>query len=333
MANIMITNVCNLNCSYCFANEFVNSQGIQHITLENYKRILDFIETAKDDEHIGLIGGEPTLHPQFKEILQIASERAGVKSVIVFTNGILLDRYFSQFNDPKMNILINCNSPQMIGKSNYEHMHENIRQAVRDFHLKDQISLGLNIYEEDQNVDFIFELLEEFGFDKLRISLVVPNEKVSGSPLPHFRQMKPTVMSIIIRALKKGIVPYFDCNKLPVCMLTDEERQTLLQLCNHQQISNILSEYSNCEPVLDILQDLTAVRCFGLSDVLKVNIEGFETIEDLRQFFVGQIDVFAHTVTYDEKCKNCYERLCRKCSGGCLAYKIDEIKKYSEFSF
>ena len=43
MANIMITERCNLQCEYCFANEFVNGIEKKDITIPQLQRILKFI--------------------------------------------------------------------------------------------------------------------------------------------------------------------------------------------------------------------------------------------------------------------------------------------------
>ena len=70
MANILLTNVCNLQCPYCFANYYTHDIA-EEITLESFKKALDFIASSNNqNEKIGLIGGEPTLHTQFGEILE-----------------------------------------------------------------------------------------------------------------------------------------------------------------------------------------------------------------------------------------------------------------------
>ena len=325
MANIMITDICNLNCSYCFANEFVNKNGVNHIAVDSFIRILDFIDTAKEKEHVGLIGGEPTLHPEFARLLSIINERTDIDDVVVFTNGILIDRYFDELTNPKMFLLINCNSPDIIGRHHYDIIKRNIRTAVERYGMKERITPGLNIFAERMDYQYIIDLIDEFQFDHLRLSIVVPNQKQCEKPLEYFSKMKRITLEIMEAALKHGAMPYFDCNKIPVCIMTRDDRKRLLELCGDKPISNILSEYSNCTPVLDILQNEVCVRCFGLSDHLKADINGFETIDDLRGFFETRIDAYAHNTYYHEQCRNCYERVCRKCSGGCLAYKTDKI--------
>ena len=89
MANIMITKRCNLNCGYCFANEFVNSDNSTDIDIDGFKKILDFILSDGSEKRIGLIGGEPTLHHRFGDILDILLSEERADRVILYTNGIL----------------------------------------------------------------------------------------------------------------------------------------------------------------------------------------------------------------------------------------------------
>ena len=56
MANIMMTDVCNLHCPYCFANEFVNKDR-NEITEEAFKKAVDFILGDGSHSTVGLIGG------------------------------------------------------------------------------------------------------------------------------------------------------------------------------------------------------------------------------------------------------------------------------------
>lgn len=323
----MITDICNLNCNYCFANSFVNGDSVNHISVETFTHILDFVEKSKTKEHLGLIGGEPTLHPKFADLLKIVNARETIEDVVVFTNGLKINEFYPELQNPKMHLLINCNSPYIIGEKNYERIVSNIRNAIDLYHMKERITIGVNLFSYDFDYDYIIRLIDVFGFDHLRLSITVPNTDVEIDPLLHYSRMKKVVLRLIEDTLKHNAMPYFDCNKIPVCVLTDEERNRLIKLCGDKQISNIISEYSNCSPVIDIMQDETCVRCFGLSDYLRVDINGFNTIDDLRGFFESQFDDYSYSVYYDGKCKQCYERVCKKCAGGCLKYKIKLIEE------
>lgn len=65
MANIMLTDTCNLKRPYCFANEFVNIDK-NEISEQNFKKAVNFILQDGSCDAIGLIGGEPILHSRFQ---------------------------------------------------------------------------------------------------------------------------------------------------------------------------------------------------------------------------------------------------------------------------
>ena len=43
--------------------------GARSESLDNYIKVLKYLTEQNYEQRIGIIGGEPTLHPQFKEIL------------------------------------------------------------------------------------------------------------------------------------------------------------------------------------------------------------------------------------------------------------------------
>lgn len=80
-----ITNVCNMNCSFC-----VGTKRKKHfLTAEEFAVLAYKIKPYTDFLYFHLMG-EPTLHPLLGEFLDIA-EKLGFK-VIITTNGTLLDK-------------------------------------------------------------------------------------------------------------------------------------------------------------------------------------------------------------------------------------------------
>jgi len=86
LCQIDITNICNKDCIYC-------SRYIRHTRQDQrFFMDLDFFKKALDSlegwpSRIGIIGGEPTLHPQFKEICLIIQEMGLKKKFELFTTG------------------------------------------------------------------------------------------------------------------------------------------------------------------------------------------------------------------------------------------------------
>ena len=115
MANIFLTRKCNLKCPYCFADEFVNKEN-EEFTLENFKKVVDFIKTDGIGR-IGLIGGEPTIYSHFREAIEILNADEKINEVVIYTNGLNLDKYLDILGNEKICFLINCNSASDIGEA------------------------------------------------------------------------------------------------------------------------------------------------------------------------------------------------------------------------
>ncbi|NIA56683.1 radical SAM protein [Massilia sp. TW-1] len=85
---VEITDNCNLNCPVCYAESGTHRE--RHRPLADVVRMLDAIVANEGEADVmQLSGGEPTLHPQFWEILDAAKARP-IKHVMVNTNGIVL---------------------------------------------------------------------------------------------------------------------------------------------------------------------------------------------------------------------------------------------------
>lgn len=290
MANIMLTERCNLRCSYCFANDYVCQNG-KEMPLDTVKEIISRILMSAPEEKIGIIGGEPTLYSQFGELLDFVYENDLVKHIVVFTNGILLDRYMDRLNNKKLVFLINCNSELEIGKSNFMRLKRNIRTLVEKGFLNN-ILLGLNVFQINQNIDYYIELLRENQFKYARLSLIVPQDVSSyESAKVYFEKYKSTVMSIFERMAEIGVVPNYDCNRIPADIWSCDEQQHIRELFgNRLEKSNILESCVCCKPTLDIDTNLNVIRCFGFSDDVKIPFTEETDFADLRRFFVENVD-------------------------------------------
>ena len=83
---VEITNICNMNCSFCHGH----SRGLRQMTEEEYAHILQQL-AGKTGYIYHHLMGEPLVHPLLPRFIQMASQ-AGFKPMIT-TNGTLLDRF------------------------------------------------------------------------------------------------------------------------------------------------------------------------------------------------------------------------------------------------
>lgn len=333
MPNIMLTYKCNLKCSYCFANEFVNKSNTD-ISLENFDKAVEFM-TRSGASSIGLIGGEPTIHPQFKEIMRRLILNKKIQDITVYTNGILLDKYFSELVNPKVRILVNCNAPEIIGENAYNRITDNIDTLINTYYMKDRINVGINLYSNEMDYSYMLELLQRFELHRVRISVTVPDFSCCGDVdvLDYFKSRKKFLLEFFAKMDEIQVLPYYDCNKPPYCVWDEKEKEWLKSYVSKYPVSesNLIGNCSQCFPVIDILPDLKAVRCFGMSDYEKVNISDFKTMTDIASYFINQIDTHVYKISTGNECRECYERKSRHCTAGCIGFKAAQITKCNQF--
>lgn len=90
---IEVTDRCNLTCPTCYANSSP-SHG-RHRSLEEINFMLDaVVKSEGEPDVVQISGGEPTIHPQFWEILDLAKSKP-IKHIMLNTNGIKIAEDFA----------------------------------------------------------------------------------------------------------------------------------------------------------------------------------------------------------------------------------------------
>ena len=87
---IEIVNSCNLSCPTCYADSPVGTgQKVDAVPLDDLKRRVQGVVDRKGGiEILQLSGGEPTLHPQFFELLRWLQDHPKIDYVLLNTNGV-----------------------------------------------------------------------------------------------------------------------------------------------------------------------------------------------------------------------------------------------------
>lgn len=94
LALIEIVDSCNLSCPTCFADSPIGTgEKTDFVPLADLQDRIDGVIRRKGKiEILQLSGGEPTLHPQFFELLRWCREHEGIDYVLVNSNGVRLAR-------------------------------------------------------------------------------------------------------------------------------------------------------------------------------------------------------------------------------------------------
>ena len=98
---LSITDVCNFKCGYCLPNGYQidKSDNRKFLSLEEISRLAKVFSKLGVSK-IRITGGEPTVRKDFFEIIKVLKDDAGIKKVVITTNGYHLNKKAKQ--------LVNC---------------------------------------------------------------------------------------------------------------------------------------------------------------------------------------------------------------------------------
>jgi radical SAM protein with 4Fe4S-binding SPASM domain len=318
MPNILLTNYCNRACAYCFAEERIDHKAKpslkkMEMPLENLAHALDVFERS-GVKRFGIVGGEPTLHSRFQEVMEMTLSRGF--SASIFTNGIMSDekRAYLAAQDPaRVRLVINVNHPDENPPAHWTSVTATFRADPR------KTLLGFNLYRQDARPHFMLDLIREHGLVKeVRLGVALPIYGGHNTSLPvlDYPKLAEPLMDFVRRGARDGVRVNFDCGFV-VCGFTQEQIQELAVLGSPFK--------STCAPYMDIGPDLEVWHCFPLSEVMVTNLRDFQTIDELKAHYLKLTSPF-RTAGSIGACQGCQYLEDKSCTGGCIAHKLSVYK-------
>jgi MoaA/NifB/PqqE/SkfB family radical SAM enzyme len=313
MPNILLTTRCNLSCKYCFAQEKLSSTRM-NMPMENVQRVIDFLKRS-DFPIFRVMGGEPTLHPQFDEIIEMAIH-TGLR-VDVLSNATWKEStaaLFERIPPKQLMFLLNIDHPD-----NYtSHQWNVIQRNLSALQGRGGITLSFNIFETHPHSDYVIDLAQRYDIKYIRLSLSLP---VLGAgnvylPIEQLHEVAPFVMRFSAEAEARGILVQFD-NAVPLCIFDETQ-------LGHLLLHGVYDLHRNtrCDPIIDIGPDLTIWSCFCLSSLKNRKLDEFQTLADAQEYYRKVWSVYQDTVYPLDQCDQCFYRKKWGCQGGCLTYAI-----------
>ena len=162
---VEVTDRCNLACPTCYASSAPNYG--RHRTLEEIEKMFDVIVANEGEPDVVQIsGGEPTVHPQFFEILDIAKSKP-IKHLMLNTNGIriakdisFVEKLASYMPDFEIYLQFDSFKPEVLEKLRGEDLTEIRKKAIENlnqFNLSTTLVITL---QKGENDDEIGEILD-----------------------------------------------------------------------------------------------------------------------------------------------------------------------------
>ena len=324
MANLAISAVCNQDCDYCFTVDHLEAgermgdhtppADGRFLSVDAFAERLDFL-TRSGIREVRLLGGEPTLHPRFTELIERA--RLAEMGVVVFTNGLMPENAVACLEAipaDQCTVMVNVNQPETMDQ---RRSHELRRDTIRQ--LGERALLGFNIYRTDFQMGFLLPLIAESGC-KAVVRLGMAQPCLSGrNQYIHPNQYRSIAIGIVRfarEAAKVGVKLDFDCGFVR-CMFSPEELDTLQAAGTHVGW--------RCNPILDIDLEGDVIHCYPLSRLARLPLTPEMDAAGLRSAFEEQTRSYRQAGVFKE-CSTCSFKAAGECSGGCLATTIRRFR-------
>ncbi len=324
MPNILFTQYCVRSCPYCFAKKHMSESSPDDVlSWENLIYLVDFLQKS-GEKRFSILGGEPTLHPDFNNMVLYVLERG--LDVTVFTSGVMKEEklqeavsFFKPVPRERLSFICNLNDPLKTPSPPAE--IESVKRFLRAF--GEKVVPGFNIYRTDFELDFIFQYINEYGLQRhirLGIAHPIPGRKNIYIALDDMEKVINRVFSYISLFERLRIKPGLDCG-FPMCKFTDEQLAWLYRYTGGK------NEFG-CGPVIDIGPDMSVWSCFPLSSFHKKSIFEFNSLKDIHEYYMhlhDSIRIEAGGIFIE--CDDCVFRDDKNCHGGCVAHSLSRFQE------
>jgi MoaA/NifB/PqqE/SkfB family radical SAM enzyme len=315
VANLAISTVCNQHCVYCFTVDHLerNRAGDPTMTEQGFLEVSHFEErlsflARSNVNQVRLLGGEPTLHPQFAEL--VGRARAAGKEVMVFSNGLMPLSALACLEElpvQECTVVVNVNEPDPSGEGRtYTRQLETIRR------LGERAIPGFNIYRTDFHPEFLLDLVAATGCTPvIRLAMAQPCLSAANRYI-HPNQYRAVAVKITRFAQvagDAGVRLDFDCGFVR-CMFSDVDLETL------QKARADVGW--RCNPILDVDVEGNVIHCYPLARLMSLPLTPTIDASELRSAFEARTRPYRQAGVFPE-CSACPFKSAGECPGGCLA--------------
>jgi hypothetical protein len=314
MANLSLTASCNRACSFCFAADAMEShEGATYLPLDVVESSFDFLTRSRIPE-ARLLGGEPTIHPDFDRIVDRALER-GFR-LLVFSGGLIPARALRKLEsvpEHLLSVLVNVIAPG--GRAS-----EIARQEEVFRRLGRRVILGVTIDAPAVELRFLLDLIERFDLGRtVRLGLGHPILEGGNSHVHprHYPEVGRRTAEFGLAAQRHGVRLSFDCGWVP-CMFPDGAMEALGLTSNEVGL--------RCNPILDLLPDGKFISCYPLATHAVEPLPLYSDAAAVRAAFIARQEPDRHFRLYKE-CETCDWRARGECTGGCLAASLRRVRR------
>ena len=174
---IRLSNRCNFTCKYCTYHDNTVPFSSFDYYIKLLEKVLDSLIINKKEIKLYFHGGEPTIIPNFFELIQhIVNKYNQIKIIIVQTNGSQSKEWYNKFTSINDNKILFSFSYQNHMNKNFDNYYEKILSLKIN-----KLLLGFIIMMENENQNEIINVIKKINNDsdlkKMRIEYTFVDNK------------------------------------------------------------------------------------------------------------------------------------------------------------
>lgn len=293
--NILISDICNRKCPFCFADCSTKVTPSKFMSLDDIRTVIKFLRKSNINV-FRCIGGEPSLHPKFIEIIDIIID-SGLR-LMLFTNGVMskrkVDKLYELYNVNKLQILCNITKTPT----------DTAGQLAQREYFFSKLALvseaSITIHEPLFDYGYILDIIKTRRMmPRVRIGIAHPIAGVENTFLhkEDFKEFSIRLQEMVKDAAQHCIFIGTDCG-MPMC----------------------IGGKNICNPIIDVGVNLDVWSCFPLRGVNVRKLSDFEDYSHAYSYYLNKFHKYRKIPLFDE-CVSC--QYADKCHKGCVAHKIN----------
>jgi uncharacterized radical SAM superfamily Fe-S cluster-containing enzyme len=303
LALIEIVNSCNLACPTCYADSPAGVRDrVDAVPLSDLqRRIQGVIDRKGGIEILQLSGGEPTLHPQFFELLRWLQDHPKIDYVLLNTNGVRIaeDSEFARelaaaFRYGAFQLYLQFDGPQIESQNHLRGADlRSVRRHCLEVCTEMRLPVTLAMTVIPENLPFLWQAIE-FGlrwpnvrgisFQPMFQSGRTPKTSAPQNPSPTRLNTADIILAAV--AQSNGQVHFEDFTPLPC---GDPNCATIGYLLKVNGRVRSISDFIDFTAVQGFLRDKVRYR---LEDLMKCGCDSEPLADLLRRFELDETNTF-----------------------------------------
>lgn len=278
----------------------------EDMPLSHFAKVVDLLTTSRLSDCC-LRGNEPTAHPEFGRLLQLAAKRRIL--VHIETCGLLTSEARQLLEQHPVPVILKLYRPGIYEDGQLDEIVDTIG-PIHAVH-RDRLRICAVIDDLAHPLDYVGAFMTKLDARSVVFRVVCPQE------LDELRKFTVDLVSAVAALNRKGIRSSLECG-VPPCAFTDADFGALAKLgCLPMK----------CLPQPGVLPDLRIFHCWSLISRATGDLGLFRQSSQMLDYLFGQFNDIQSDLSAFPACTACPCLPNETCYGECLALKYGRVEE------